>query len=134
QPAVQPAYLPGPTFANQVAGNKSKNYTASFGFDWTITPTLINQFYVGMLYNNTAFAYNAGKSYTTNPAITWNYFSSTGCFFLSFFTSQCRRNSDRAGWTNLRHIDRARPRCRGTICIRPEDGYLSRACWRLQPR
>ena len=81
QPAVQPAYLPGPNFANQVAGNKSKNYTASFGFDWSISPTLINQFHGGMLYNNTAFAYNAAKSYATNPAIAWNYFAPTGGFY-----------------------------------------------------
>lgn len=78
QPAVNPAFLPGLAFANQVAGNKSKYYTASFGFDWTITPTIVNQFRGGMLYNWTAYAYNANKDYVSNPTVSWNYFSATG--------------------------------------------------------
>jgi hypothetical protein len=78
QPAVQPAFFPGPDFSNEIAGNKAKNYTAAFGFDWTISPTLINQFRGGMLYNSTAFAYNASKAYVSNPAVGWNYFSPTG--------------------------------------------------------
>jgi len=51
QPNVYPQQFPGPDFAYQTAGFKSKAYTASLGFDWTIRPTLINQFRGGYLYN-----------------------------------------------------------------------------------
>jgi Carboxypeptidase regulatory-like domain len=73
QPAVNAAFLPGSDFASQAAGNKSKAYTASLGFDWTISPTLVNQFRGGMLYNYTSYAYNANGAYYSAPSITWNY-------------------------------------------------------------
>jgi hypothetical protein len=50
-PTINPQEFPGPTFAYQTDGNKSNAYTASLGFDWTIKPTLINQFRGGFLYN-----------------------------------------------------------------------------------
>jgi hypothetical protein len=74
QPGASAAYLPGPTFASQAASTKSNFYTASLGFDWTIKPTLINQFRGGMLYNWTAYAYDATTTYTSNPSVSWNYF------------------------------------------------------------
>ncbi len=51
QPGAAASFLPGPDFSKEAASNHSRNYTASLGFDWTITPTLINQFRGGMLYN-----------------------------------------------------------------------------------
>ncbi|MBV9304199.1 MAG: carboxypeptidase regulatory-like domain-containing protein [Acidobacteriaceae bacterium] len=73
QPAVTPSFLPGPTFSNEIAGNRNNNYTAGVGLDWTISPTLINEFRGGFLYNATWYAYNAAPLYATSPgAVNWN--------------------------------------------------------------
>ena len=73
QPAVAPSFLPGPGYSNQIAGNKNNNYTASFGFDWIISPQVVNEFKGGFLYNATWFGYNAAPLYATSPgAVSWN--------------------------------------------------------------
>ncbi|MBV9766469.1 MAG: TonB-dependent receptor, partial [Acidobacteriaceae bacterium] len=71
QPAVAAAALPGSDFSNQIAGNRSNNYTAAIGLDWTISPTLINEFRGGFLYNATWFAYNAAPLYATEGQVAW---------------------------------------------------------------
>lgn len=43
--------FPGTPFAYQTGANTSNAYTGSLGFDYTISPTLINQFRGGYLYN-----------------------------------------------------------------------------------
>ncbi len=73
QPAVTQADFPGSDFSNQIAGNKTKNYTSSFGFDFTFSPQLINQFKAGFLYNATLYAYNAAPLYAQQPTVAWNY-------------------------------------------------------------
>ena len=73
QPDVTPANFPGPGFANQVAGYKTNNYSASYGMDYVITPRLINQLKLGYLYDNTEFAYNASPLYASEPSINWGY-------------------------------------------------------------
>jgi hypothetical protein len=75
QPAAAAAYLPGPDFSKEAASNDSRNYTAAFGFDWTISPTLINQFHGGILYNYSGFSYDAPKTYVTGSIVNWNYFN-----------------------------------------------------------
>ena len=73
QPAVAPSFLPGPRYSDQIAGNKNNNYTASLGVDWTISPTLVNEFKGGFLYNATWYAYNAAPLYATSAgAVSWN--------------------------------------------------------------
>ncbi len=73
QPAVTPSFLPGSSFSNEIAGNKANNYTAALGLDWTISPTVINEFRGGFLYNATWYAYNAAPLYVTSPgAVSWN--------------------------------------------------------------
>ena len=72
-PNANAAYLPGPDYADQIAGTKSNNYTASFGADWTISPTMVNEFKGGFLYNANWFGYNAAPLYATSPgAVSWN--------------------------------------------------------------
>jgi hypothetical protein len=78
QPAVTPADFPGPDFANQIAGNKSKNFTGSYGFDYTFSPALINQFKAGFLYDATFYAYNAAPLYAKQPTVAWNYPGASG--------------------------------------------------------
>lgn len=75
QPGAAASFLPGPDFSKEAASNQSKNYTASLGFDWTITPTLINQFHGGMLYNYSGFSYDAPKTYVTGDIVNWNFFN-----------------------------------------------------------
>jgi len=75
-PAATPAQFPGDKFSDQTAGNLTKNYTASFGFNYTFSPTVINQFTAGYLYNSTQFGWNAKPLYVTEPTINWAYGSS----------------------------------------------------------
>lgn len=72
-PGVSNPTFPGDKFSNQIAGNQTKNYTASFGFNYIFSPTVINQFTAGYLYNATLFAYNAAPLYASQPTVFWNY-------------------------------------------------------------
>lgn len=63
QPGSNPGPYPGAGFTGRTAGNKTKNYTTSYGVDWMITPSLINQFKAGFLYNTTFDNYNASQAY-----------------------------------------------------------------------
>ncbi len=78
QPANTAGDFPGSGFANQIAGNQTKNYTSSYGFDFIFTPQLINQFKAGFLYNATFYGYNAAPLYTTQPTVAWNYPGASG--------------------------------------------------------
>src|SRR6185312_1797984 len=51
QPTSGAPQFPGSYFASQAAGFKAIYATYSVGADWTISPTLINQFKAGFLYN-----------------------------------------------------------------------------------
>lgn len=73
QPANTAPDFPGSGFANQTAGNRTRNYTSSFGFDYIFTQQLINQLKLGYLYDATAFAYNAAPLYVSQPSVSWNY-------------------------------------------------------------
>lgn len=48
---------PGTTFANQATSSKTRNYQVVGGFDWTLTPNIVNALRVGYLYTN--FKYNS---------------------------------------------------------------------------
>ncbi len=61
--------FPGANFANRSASNRSTNYTTGLGVDYTISPTLINQFRGGFLYDATWYAYDAAPLYLTQPQI-----------------------------------------------------------------
>ena len=73
QPGVNAPFFPGPTFADQQAGNQSKAYTAAYGLDWTISPTLVNSFKAGFLYNANKYAYDVAQTYANNgQTVAWN--------------------------------------------------------------
>jgi hypothetical protein len=67
--------FPGPAWAKTGAGNKDTNYTAAFGFDWTLSPTMVNEFRGGFLYNSNVGAYNAPPLLQNLPQLGWNYTS-----------------------------------------------------------
>ncbi|HVT98962.1 MAG TPA: hypothetical protein VHE33_15760, partial [Acidobacteriaceae bacterium] len=78
QPGNNAPTFPGSSFANQTAGNQTRNFTGSFGFDYIFSPALINQLKAGYLYDATSFAYNAAPLYATEPSVNWNYPGATG--------------------------------------------------------
>lgn len=92
-PTAQAQTFPGPDFAKFTDGTRSKAYTAAIGFDWTVRPTLINQFRGGYLYNYTdqnpkSRAGNYNQKYPIN---WWNgpdgLNPGSGVFFYSGITN-----------------------------------------------
>ncbi|MFP5229200.1 MAG: carboxypeptidase regulatory-like domain-containing protein [Acidobacteriota bacterium] len=73
QPGITAPTFPGSGFANQEAGNETKNFTGTYGLDYIFSPQLINQFKAGYLYDATLYAYNAAPLYTTEPTVNWDY-------------------------------------------------------------
>jgi hypothetical protein len=72
-PGVSPPDFPGSAWAKTGAGNSDKNYTIGFGFGWTLSPTLVNEFRGGFLYDNVLNAYNAPPLNINAPQLGWNY-------------------------------------------------------------
>lgn len=72
-PGANPPDFPGSAFAKTGAGNSDKNYTVGLGFTWTLSPTLVNEFRGGFLYNVSLNAYNAPPLSLNNPQLGWNY-------------------------------------------------------------
>jgi len=75
QPAGALPIFPGSSFADTGAANRFSSYTAAYGLEWTISPTLINEFRGGFLYNNQKWSYNAKPTWDTSPAIAWNFYN-----------------------------------------------------------
>lgn len=71
QPGASAPPFPGSAFASQAAFNKSSNYTTSLGFDWTISPALLNQFKGGYYYNWYAYGFGAKPLWDTQPLVSW---------------------------------------------------------------
>jgi len=64
--------LPGAAFAGTGASNKFLDYTSAFGFDYTISPTLINSFRGGFLYNFNGFGFDGKLPAAGQAQIGWN--------------------------------------------------------------
>ena len=78
QPGNHVPDFPGSSWAKTGAGDESKNYTASFGWDWTLSPTMVNEFRGGFLYNAILFGYNAPPLSPVVPQVAWSYPGSGG--------------------------------------------------------
>src|SRR5437660_1039952 len=69
QPGATPPPYPGAAFKSFGASNQNEYFTAAIGFDWTIKPTIVNQFRGGYLFNpgEAGFPYDVktGKYKTT---------------------------------------------------------------------
>jgi hypothetical protein len=72
-PANHPPDFPGSAWSKTGAGDTTKNYTASFGFDWTLSTTIVNNFRGGYLYDASLFSYNAAPIDLNVPQVGWNY-------------------------------------------------------------
>ena len=64
--------LPGKSFAGTGASNKFINYTAAVGFDWTVSPTVVNSFRGGFLYNFSDFGFDGQLPANGQAQIAWN--------------------------------------------------------------
>ena len=64
--------LPGTAFSGTGAGNRFINYTAALGFDWTVTPNLVNAFRGGFLYNFSDFGFDGKVPAGGQAQIAWN--------------------------------------------------------------
>ncbi|HEV2616538.1 MAG TPA: TonB-dependent receptor [Candidatus Acidoferrales bacterium] len=71
QPNAAAPLFPGPAFADQAARTYSNNYTGSLGLDWSVTPTLLNQFRGGYYYNAYWGAFGAKPLWDTQPQHSW---------------------------------------------------------------
>jgi len=92
QPSVNPPSFPGKDFADQTTGNWTRSYIASYGLDWTLSPSLINQFKAGFLYTATKYSYNAKPLYATEPTVAWNfnnYGANSSTCFGNGMSGQC---------------------------------------------
>lgn len=66
-PGANAPIFPGDYFTDLAGGNRSDNFTVSLGIDTTISPTLLNSFRGGYLYNVNFFSYNADRGWEQNP-------------------------------------------------------------------
>jgi len=71
QPGAGAPPFPGSAFQTYGASNKFKYFTTALGFDWNISPTIINQFRGGYLYNLAKYSYDASNGYLKLPQIDW---------------------------------------------------------------
>ena len=71
-PAAVPDF-PGSTWTKTGGGVKTKNYTSSFGFDYTISSNLVNEFRGGFLYDYSLFSGNAAPLQPGVPQVGWNW-------------------------------------------------------------
>ena len=71
QPGAGPPPFPGAAFKTYGASNKFEYFTAALGFDWTIKPTIVNQFRGGYLFNLAKYSYDASNGYLKLPEIDW---------------------------------------------------------------
>ena len=75
RPTSAAPLFPGGDFASQSAGFKSNSATFALGVDYTVSPTVQNQFKAGYLYNPVWNPWNQGPPLwnTSVGTVTWNF-------------------------------------------------------------
>ncbi len=106
QPTSGAPQFPGQYFASQAAGFKSISATYSVGADWTIKPTVVNQFKIGYLYNPVWNPLYTGAPLwlTGIGAVGWAYGNSGVSYTLpisNFYPNWTL--SDSVGWQKGSH-------------------------------
>jgi len=72
QPGTYAPFFPG-SFYSGTEGNSASNvYTTALGIDWTIKPTLVNQFRGGFLYNWGGYVLGVKPPQLNDVSIGWN--------------------------------------------------------------
>ncbi len=72
QPGQVAPFFPGSTFTNTEGNEGSNVYTAAVGLDWTIKPTLVNQFRGGFLYNWDGYVLGVKPPVVGDVDVQWN--------------------------------------------------------------
>lgn len=72
QPNSIAPWFPGPGYASSGGEFLLSAYTASFGLEWTISPTLVNQFRGGFLYNYTNYGKGSQPPTVGGPNVYWD--------------------------------------------------------------
>jgi hypothetical protein len=105
QPVANSPYFPGAAFASTGVGNRFVAYPGSIGIEWTISPTLINQFNGGFLYNTNYFGYNSPKAYLQSPqTVGWPLVTSPQQYYLPVTSYYPVFNaSDTMNWQHRSH-------------------------------
>jgi hypothetical protein len=65
--------LPGSFYSKFGGTNKFRYFTQGLGLDWTITPTVLNSFRAGYLYNSAKYGYDLTPAWMTQPSINFAY-------------------------------------------------------------
>jgi hypothetical protein len=76
KPSTYTPPFPGSNFSGQSSGYTIRNFTLGALVDWTVSPSVINQFRGGFLYNAAKYGYNAKPLYATQPTVYWAIASS----------------------------------------------------------
>lgn len=71
QPGSEAAPFPGSTYSSLGGSTRWNNYTAGLGIDWTISPTILNQFRGGYLYDANWYGAGVGTQYLTQQRVFW---------------------------------------------------------------
>jgi Carboxypeptidase regulatory-like domain len=71
QPGSEAAPFPGSAYSSLGGSTKWDNYTAGLGVDWTISPTMLNQFRGGFLYDADWYGAGVGTQYLTQQRVFW---------------------------------------------------------------
>ncbi len=65
--------LPGSYYTQYGGSEHVRNFAGSLGVDWTLSPTMINSFRAGYLYNRYAYGYDLLPVWDSQPAINFAY-------------------------------------------------------------
>jgi len=107
QPNSAAPSFPGATFEERAASNKSNNYISSLGVNWTVTPTITNQFRAGYYYNAYWYGYGAKPIWAPPsdlPQVSWALGNSGQNFNLPITTYYPIVNAiDNAVWAHNKH-------------------------------
>jgi hypothetical protein len=104
QPNNSAPLLPGPDFGSQAASAKNKEYIASIGLGWTISPTLINQFRGGYFYNTHSTGIGSRPDWVTQDQLNFAVGTSGSGFNLPITTFYPVINfADSATWMHRAH-------------------------------
>lgn len=99
-----PPPFPGAAFANRGGHNRGNYYTGGLGFDWTVSPTILNEFRAGYLYHADFNSYDAAPLWLTQPQVNWAL-ANSGAYYqtpVSDFYPTVGA-SDTATWQHAAH-------------------------------
>jgi hypothetical protein len=104
-PGSNSPFFPGEDFRKIAGGNKSNSWLASYGTDWTVSPTLLNSFRFGFNYNAVFNSFYSSKEFYNNPiTVGWPLVTTPMSWFTPITTYYPIFNaSDTVTWQKGKH-------------------------------